>query len=390
MINHPNSSNEKKLTGMGKLFSRIHSDLFSIRIFSRLIQLVFILAVLICGYWLVIASDRYESSASMIIRKTDSLSQQSVDLPLLISGVSSASRPDQLLLREYLLSVDMLKKLDSKLKLRRHYSDSRYDIFSRLWQEDTPMELFQRYFEKRVSVDYDEFAGVLRVKVQAYDAKTAQAIAAAMVAEGERYMNQLGHEMAETQVNYLVNQVQISQQRSQQANQLLVEYQNKKGLLSPQATAESINSIISGLESQRAQLQTQLATLPKSLDADHPNLVMLRQAISSVNSQIAQEKARLANPSGKTLNVSMEEFQRLQMDAAFKQDVYKSSLAALEKGRFDAARMLDKVSVLQSPSLPEFPLEPRRLYNILATLIIAAMLAGTLKLLEGIVLDHLD
>ena len=390
MMDHTNSSNEKKLTGMGKLFNSIRSDILSIKIFSRLIQLVFILAILICGYWLIVASDRYESSASMIIRKTDSLAQQSVDLPLIISGVSSASRPDQLLLREYLLSADMLKKLDSKLQLRRHYSDSRFDIFSRLWQEDTPMELFQRYFEKRVSVDYDEFAGVLRVKVQAYDAKTAQAIAATMVAEGERYMNQLGHEMAETQVNYLVNQVQVSQQRSQQANQLLVDYQNKKGLLSPQATAESISSIISGLESQRAQLQTQLATLPKSLDADHPNLVMLRQAIGSVTSQIAQEKARLANPSGKTLNVSMEEFQRLQMDAGFKQDVYKSSLAALEKGRFDAARMLDKVSVLQSPSLPEFPLEPRRLYNILATLIIAGMLAGTLKLLEGIVLDHLD
>lgn len=390
MIHQPNSSNEKKLTGMGKQFSSVRSDLFSIRIFSGLIRLVFILAILICGYWLIVASDRYESSASMIIRKTDSLAQQSVDLPLLISGVSSASRPDQLLLREYLLSVDLLKKLDVKLKLRRHYSDHHYDIFSRLWQENMPMELFQRYFEKRVSVDYDEFAGVLRVKVQAYDAKTAQLIAAAMVAEGERYMNQLGHEMAETQVNYLVNQVKVSQQRSQQANQILVQYQNKKGLLSPQAAAESISSIISGLESQRAQLQTQLATLPKTLDSDHPNLVMLRQAIGSVNSQIAQEKARLANPSGKTLNVSMEEFQRLQMDAAFKQDVYKSSLAALEKGRFDAARMLDKVSVLQSPSLPEFPLEPRRLYNILATLIIAAMLAGTLKLLEGIVLDHLD
>jgi len=390
MTDYTNSSNEMKLTGMGKLFNSIRSDLFSIRLFSRLIQLVFVLALLSCTYWLFIASDRYESSASMIIRKTDSLTQQSVDLPLLISGVSSASRPDQLLLREYLLSADMLKKLDGKLQLRHHYSDSRFDIFSRLWQEDMPIELFQRYFEKRVSVDYDEFAGVLRVKVQAYDAKTAQAIAAAMVAEGERYMNQLGHEMAETQVNYLVNQVQVSLQRSQQANQLLVDYQNKKGLLSPQATAESISSIIAGLESQRAQLQTQLATLPKSLDADHPNLMMLRQAIGSVNSQIAQEKARLANPSGKTLNVSMEEFQRLQMDAGFKQDVYKSSLAALEKGRFDAARMLDKVSVLQSPSLPEFPLEPRRLYNILATLIIAGMLAGTLKLLEGIVLDHLD
>jgi capsular polysaccharide transport system permease protein len=160
---------------------------------------------------------------------------------------------------------------------------------------------------------------------------------------------------------------------AQQANQLLVEYQNKRFALATGYGGKHQQHYFR-TESQRAQLQTQLATLPKSLDADHPNLVMLRQAISSVNSQIAQEKARLANPSGKTLNVSMEEFQRLQMDAAFKQDVYKSSLAALEKGRFDAARMLDKVSVLQSPSLPEFPLEPRRLYNILATLIIAAML----------------
>ncbi|WP_018152974.1 hypothetical protein [Leeia oryzae] len=375
---------------MEKLFNRIFGDLISIKIFSIMIKLLFVLTVFTCVYWLFMASDRYESSASLIIRKTDSLTQQSVDLPLLISGVSSASRPDQLLLREYLLSGDMLRKLDNKLKLRRHYSDSRHDIFSRLWHEDTPMELFQRYFEKRVSVDYDEFVGVLRIKVQAYDAQTARAIAATLVAEGERYMNQLGHEMAETQVSYLVNQVQVAQQRSQQATQLLVDYQNKKGLLSPQATAESISSIISGLESQRAQLQTQLASLPKSLDADHPNLVMLKQALNSVDSQIAKEKARLANPSGNTLNVSMEEFQRLQMDAGFKLDVYKSSLAALEKGRFDAARMLDKVSVLQAPSLPDFPLEPRRLYNILATLILACMFAGTLKLLEGIVLDHLD
>jgi len=52
--------------------------------------------------------------------------------------------------------------------------------------------------------------------------------------------------------------------------------------------------------------------------------------------------------------------------------------------------MLDKVSVLQAPTLPEYPMEPRRIYNTLVTLLFALMLAGILKLLEGIILDHVD
>ena len=93
---------------------------------------------------------------------------------------------------------------------------------------------------------------------------------------------------------------------------------------------------------------------------------------------------------GKTLNVSVEEFQRLQMEVTFTQDLYKSSLIALEKGRIDATRMLEKVSVLQTPTLPEYPLEPRRIYNAIATLLIAFMLTGILKLMEAIILDHVD
>lgn len=37
---------------------------------------------------------------------------------MLIAGVAGVNRSDQLLLREYLLSVDMLKKLDAELDLR--------------------------------------------------------------------------------------------------------------------------------------------------------------------------------------------------------------------------------------------------------------------------------
>lgn len=360
----------------------------STRLFPRLIRLTLIGAVLATAYWLLIASDRYVSEASVIIRKTDSVAAPTPDLSMLIAGIAAVNRNDQMLLREYLLSVDMLKKLDAELNLKAHYGDWGRDWVSRMWLTD--MEWFHRHYVSRVAIEYDDYAGVLRIKAQAYESKMARAIADMLVREGERYMNQIGHELAQTQVNFLTTQVDLAQLRFQQASQRLLAFQNKKGLLSPQATAESLNVLIAKLEEQRAQLQTQLASLPKNLDRDHPNIVMLSQSLAAIDRQIGEEKAKLANPTGKTLNITMEEFQRLQMEATFTQDLYKAALTALEKGRIDATRMLEKVSVLQTPTLAEYPMEPRRIYNAVITLLFGLMLVGILKLLESIILDHVD
>lgn len=363
---------------------------FSLRLFDHAVSMIFILAVLTTAYWLIFASDRYVSEANVIIRKTDSVGAPSFDLGMLVSGVATADRANQLLLRDYLLSVDMLKKLDQSLGLRAHYSSPEHDLVSRMWFQDESIEWFHQYFLSRVEVEFDDFAGVLRIKVQAYNPEIAQAITQQLVQEGERYMNVLGHEMAQVQVNFLETQVNQAQDRFQQASQDLLNYQNEAGLLSPQATAESINAIVAALEGQRAQLQTQLASLPKTLDRDHPNILRLKQSLRAVDAQIKSEKLKLATPSGGTLNTYVEEFYRLEMNVKFTQELYKSSLTALEKGRIDATRMLEKVSVLQSATLPEYPMEPRRLYNTLVTLLLALILAGTLKLLKSIVLDHVD
>lgn len=361
---------------------------FSMKLFPRLIILILVGALLTVIYWVLIASDRYVSEASVIIRKTDTFTAPSVDVSMLVSGVGGANRADQLLLREYLLSVDMLRKLDAELGLKKHYSDASHDIVSRLWFQD--MEWFHRHYLSRVSIDYDEFTGVLRIAVQAYEPAMAQAVANMLVREGERYMNQISHELAETQVSFLSTQVELAQRRFQDASQVLLAFQNEKGVFSPQATAESLGTLIGKLEGQRAELQTQLASLPKTLDQDHPNVVMLKQSLAAIDRQIDKENARLANPSGKTLNITMEEFNRLQMEVGFTQEIYKAALTALEKGRLDATRMLEKVSILQTPTLPEYPMKPRRIYNTVVTLLLGLVLAGIVKLLEGIVRDHVD
>jgi capsular polysaccharide transport system permease protein len=362
------------------------------RIFRRLVQLTFVIGLLTTIYWIFFASDRYVSEANVIIRKTDSADMPSLDISSLVSGsgVSTVSRADQLLLRDYLLSVDMLKKLDAQLDLRKHFSDSSHDAVSRMWFKNASIEWFYRYYLSMVDIEYDEYAGVLRITVQAYDPKIAHAMADMLVKDGEQYMNLLGHQMAEAQISFLTSQVEEAQDRFQKASHELLAYQNKEGMISPTDTAQSIGAIVANLETQRVQLQTQLASLPKSLDPNHPNIVLLKQSLAAVDRQIAEQNAKLARPSGRTLNASVEEFQRLQMQQSLSEDLYKSALLGLQKGRADSLRLLEKVSVLQSPTMPEYSTQPRRLYNVILTLLITFMLAGMLKLIESIVLDHVE
>ena len=357
--------------------------------FRWITRTILLLSVLTAAYW-IFSSDRYVSEAIVIIQNTEQLSAPTFELSTMLGGIGGISKPDQLLLREHLLSVDMLKKLDDALDLRAHYSDSRRDFASRMWFRDASIEWFHRHYLSRVEAEYDDYAGVLRIRVLAYDAKTARAIAAMLVNEGERFMNEMSHALARAQVDFLDRQVSQAQAQVLQASKALLDFQNQKGLASPKATVDSIYAIIAKLEGQRTELQTQLAALPRNLDRNHPTKRSLQQSLQAVERQIGQEHAKLASTSGKPLNSLVEEEQLLQLELTFKQDLYKTSLVALEKGRMDAARALKQVSVLQLPVLPEYAWEPRRIYGVVVTLCITLLVLGVISLLKAVILDHVD
>lgn len=354
----------------------------------KLMATALLLSLLAAIYWGFVASDRYVSEARVIIQRSDLSSGQAMDFTSLLSG-AGGNRGDQLLMRDHMLSLDMLRKLDAQLQLRQHYS-GQGDWLSRLWNAQAPLEKFIDHFRARVSVELDEYAGVLVVKAQAYTPEMAQAIAAALVADGEETMNAMAHALAREQVHFLEGQVATMGQRVQAARLAVLAYQNRKGLVSPQATAENVAAIVNRLEAQLAELQTRRNSLLGYLQPDSANVVELNLQIEAVQKQIASEKARLAAPGGKTLNTTIEAFQRLQIEAEFAQEIYKTALTALERGRVEATRTLKKVSVLQSAGLPEFPLQPRRLYNLMVFILTAFLLAGVLQLLSAIVRDHQD
>jgi capsular polysaccharide transport system permease protein len=350
----------------------------------------FLASVLAALYWGLFASDRYVSEAHVVIQRTDQASSDSGKIGSLLGGIGSASLSDQLLLRDHLLSIDMLTALNAKLNLRAHYSDWRRDPISRMWFEDAKLEWFHRHYLSRVSVEFDDYSGILLIRAQAYDAKMAHAIAAMLVAEGERFMNVLGHRLAQEQVGFLEKQVADLSKRVLQTRQVVLEFQNQKGLISPEATALAFGAIVNRLEAQLSELQTRRTAMLGYLMPESPNVVELNMQIAAVEKQLVREKARLTSATDKTLNRTLEEYQRLELNAQFAMDVYKAALVGLEKGRVEATRTLKKVSVLQSPFLPQYPIEPRRIYNTVVFILIALMIAGIMHLIAAIIRDHRD
>lgn len=356
----------------------------------RALALALCASLLAALYWGTIASDRYVSEAHVLIQRTDMAASQAMDFSSLLAGGDGVTRADQMLLRDRLLSVDMLLKLDHELGLRQHYSSHEHDMLSRMFFEDASLEFFHRHYLSRVSVEYDEYAGVLIIQAQAYDPEMARKIAQALVREGERYMNVLGHQLAQEQVSFLEKQVHERGEQALSARQRVLSFQNAKGLISPQSAAESLAGVVSKLEEQLTELNARKTALLGYLAPTAPATVEVNLQIQAVEKQIQTEKDRLTGIKGKALNKTVEEFQRLQLEADFQQDAYKSALVALEKGRIEATRTLKKVLVLQSATMPEYPMRPRRIYNIVTFVIGALLLAGLIHLLAAIVRDHRD
>lgn len=340
-------------------------------------------------YWGAIASDRYVSQANVIVQRTDLASGQPTDLGSLLGG-TGGNRSDELLLRNYLLSMDMLRKLDQQLNLRAHYSDRARDPLSRMWSKNAPDESFLQYYLSRVSVELDEYSGVLVIKAQGFDAATAQAITALLVREGEQAMNEMAHQLAREQVAFVEKQVAQMAERFQKTRQAVVRFQNAHGLVSPQSRAEQLNGVVERLNAQRTELQTRRTALLGYLEPRAAAVVEIDLQIEAIDKQLALEQARLTSTSGKALNSTVEEYQRLEMEAGFANDIYKTALVALEKGRVEATRNLKKVSVVQSPTLPQHALEPRRSYNIIVSVLVTLLVASVVHLLAAIIRDHKD
>ncbi len=350
-----------------------------------LISLIVILLYTV--YQAFIITDRYVSTAYVVL-DSPTIGAPTLDFGSILSGTSGSG--DLLLLREHMLSVDMLNKLDKLLDLRSHFSATEIDYFSRLSDAALPMEEFHNYYLSRVDIELDEYSKVLRIRAQAFSPEVANKIIQVLLDKGEAHMNEMGQRLAAEQVKFIEKQVELLAVRLSKAREALLSYQNQHGLVSPRVTVENLSSIVGSLEAELAHLKAQQRALRTSRSTSSPEVLKLRADISALEQQIELEQNRMATKAGDALNRVTLEYETLELEAQFTQELYSSALAALENVRVEAVRQLKQVSVLQEPTLPEYSTQPQKLYNITAFTIVVILLTVIIHMLTLVISDHRD
>lgn len=350
--------------------------------------LSFVISILVSVYWINIATNRYVSQAHIVLL-TPEVAPPEFSMSTIFTG-GGGNKADLLLLRDYLMSVDMLKILDEDLDLRKHFSNIEIDYFSRMPEKDLAIENFHEFYLDHVEIELDDYSGVLVIKSSVFTPSKAKEITELLISAGEKFMNQMGQRLAEDQVKFITEQVENLRLNLEKTQQDVLDYQNSHQLISPTETVESYSQIIAELRTDLAKLNSKKIMLSDFQGKKSAEMIKIDSEISALKKQIEIENSKLIATKGTALNKISAEYEALLLKAKFAQELYSNAIATLESTRVEAARKLKQVSVTQTATVPEYSTEPHRIYNIVVTILMLFVLSVILSMIYEILLDHRD
>ncbi len=378
----------KKLTAsLAGLFKKGLSAIFAVLQHYTGRVIILIPMVLLLLYLVIFSQPRYLSESKVAIKRASDIDNASLNIGLLMGASNPSSSEDALYLKEYLHSPDMLSILDKQLDFKKAFGESGLDFFYHLSRNATAEE-FLDYYRHRITINFNNKNGLLTIQTQGFTPEFALRFNQAALKEAERFINELSHRIARDQQRFSEEELARASERLNRSKGALLAYQNSNNVLDPQATALAANTLVNNLTEQKIKLETELRNLLTYLREDAPQVVTAKNALASVEAQIAKEQRNITAPEGDKLNRMAADFDELKSKVAFDTDLYRLALTAIEKTRVEAARKLKSLSVISSPQLPQQSRFPDVPWLLASWLLVCGLLYGTLKLLLSIVDDH--
>jgi capsular polysaccharide transport system permease protein len=359
------------------------------RLAVRLMVFVVLPTLLAGAYYGAFATDQYESYSQFTVHSVENRAPTGLD-GLLGAFAGGASARDTLVVRDYILSRDMLAKLDSEGAFSSHWKRAELDVVARLAADAGREETFEHFLDQ-VGVDYDSNSGVLTLRVRATDPETARGFAQSIIDQSEAMVNRLSDRERLDRTRDAEDRVKESEARLSAARQAVLEQQQRHAELNPLATAGATMTVRTSLESELAQARAHLMELRAIMTADAPKVRAASERVKALSAQIGAEKRRLVDPKGSgegDIAGSLAEFEAAMVEKEFAEASYRSALATLEIARADAARQHRYLAVVSAPSMPDESTHPRRALGVLTVFLMSFLVMGIASLLIASVREH--
>ena len=300
-----------------------------------------ILPLLAAGFYLATrAAPQFESSVGFSVRREEAPGP--IDLFGGFSGLSASGSSDADILYEFLSSQELVAAVDHALDLRTIWSRPVIEdpVFS--FHPGGTVEDLVRYWSRMVRISYDSGTGILTLRVRAFEASEAQAIAGAAFAESSALINTLSAIARDDTLMEARTVLGEAEARVRTARAALTEYRARTQIVDPGADVSGQMGLLTRLQEELANELIRLDLLRTQTRETDPRIAQAEQRIAVIEARIAEERGKLgagsAAEAGADYATVVAEYERLKIDVEFAEESFLAARTAYDQALAEARR----------------------------------------------------
>lgn len=342
-------------------------------------------------YYGLMVSNQYVSEFRFAVRSQDfAPAGTSAASTALGAAARAGIYTDNFLVIDYLSSRQAVEDLLKTVDLRAMYARAGVDRLSRLRGEET-MENLVTYWQSMIDASFDMATGLALVRVRAFTPEDAHEIAATLVNQSERLINDISARARRDAVKFAEADVSRAEDRLRGARAGLRQFRDVEQTPDATRTAGSTLDLAMKLRGELAGLQSQLASLRTYMDPNAPTVKVLESRIAATTKQIASiereigkgnRDAGAAGPAAGAATVGaqpvlsdmLSTYEDVDLSRQFAEKYYETTLSALELARSEAAAQQTYVATYVQPAIAQASEYPRRVVSILIVFLAAGAL----------------
>ena len=336
------------------------------------------------GYLFTRAADQYRSEVGFSVRSEEAGAGPAGLLGAL-TRIGGGSASDADILYDYIRSQEIVAAVDARLDLRAIWNrpgpgwrggDPVFTL-----GPDPSIEALHRHWRRMVEVTHDPNTGLIRVAAHAFTARDAQAIAAAVLAQSSRLVNDLAEEARADAVRFAREDLDEAEAHLAAMRARLAGFRRAHNLVDPAADVAGQSGLVAALDRQLAEAMVARGVLAGTTRAADPRLAEADRRIAAITARIGTERGpRALTGVAGSLPEVVGRFEALAVDLEFASQAYTRALAGLALARAEARRQSRYLAAHLRPTLATASLYPRRplLAGLAGGVLLLAWSAGML------------
>lgn len=362
--------------------------------FLSLFKLIFILLLGTISFYIVmIKTEKYTSSSTVIIKDLSQKQSQNLFGSMLL-GQSSSAMQDSKLLELYIHSSEMFTFLDKEHNLSQYYSSPEIDFVQRLevdtWFNALNRENILAKYRGDISVHYDAPSTTLNIRYLHANPEEAQKIVRNIISFASAALNRFEQENTSVVLKSLRGQDRENKKIFTASLKKLIAYQNEHNSIDPNLEVQAKSSILANLESELVQKEVEYKSKLAYMNKNTAQMKLLKNNIQNIRQGISKIKYQITGKGRDELNKDVSGFELLKSEVDFNKEKYKQTLIQLEESKASVKQNSKNLIVITQPTLASTYAEPKKLKELLTLLIILSFFYGIIVLIMSILKDHKD